>query len=304
MIGLLLAATGTRFIIAEASSPLTHTIMGSGDDVSERFGPHVTYALIEKVDGEYQVIRFSPNAMPIQNERQELLFISNNYTNLAPAWTGQMRFIEDPLTHARSDYEFVCTGAQQSAYKKESYSACNTDFHALAAGQPTMWKIGTTARFTLAPTSLDAVAAKLDLMAKAASDADRFLFKPEAFLSHGDAVAADREIKIPYMTGLFSSPEMPLASVSRFVISHQGECWPITFVPKTGGNATGRLCSEKSDPLMRAYKADKRPLNITEVVGQRKPLHGGTWGRWTFNMRADRLAEWQYLSEDEAKKFD
>jgi hypothetical protein len=252
-----------------------------------------------------------------------------------------MRFIEDPLTHARSDYVFVCTGTQQSAYKKESYSACNGAFHALAAGQPAIWKIGATARFTLATTSLDVVAAKLDLMAKAAEfnehgtqppsappggaqllghgvwvireygvingaarDADRFLFKPEAFLSHGDAVAADREIKIPYMTGLFSTPEMPLASVSRFVIGHQGECWPITFVPKDGANESGRLCSEKNDPLMRAYKIDKRPLPVTEVVGQRKPLHGGAWAKWTFSVRPDRLAEWQYLSEDEAKKYD
>jgi hypothetical protein len=240
------------------SLKLTFNLYGDKDDLKERAGSG-TFVLLEKGDdGRYAIVEFAKSRMPIGNERQEQLFVSNSYSNLAPAWNEfNMTYVENPKSGERRDYRFDCNQTDLQKYKKSVYSPCNSAFASYVNGNAVGIAMSGVVHYEvrgLHTTLIAKVASEADVLAKTrefdagapsrppaakvaaapsapiavgetwlvrprnAGDTGRFLFRPESFQNKGDVITAERALKISYMPGIFRTAITPYSELNGYKV--------------------------------------------------------------------------------------
>jgi hypothetical protein len=115
----------------QAEVRLTHNFFGEKDDLIEKLGKNVTYALIElNSGGHWQLVALSKTRLSIRNEHQEMIQISNDYTNVVPSFDKfNIQYSEDPVTGVQSRWTLDCLlGRDDIVLKKTSYGPCNSEF--------------------------------------------------------------------------------------------------------------------------------------------------------------------------------
>ncbi len=114
---------------------LEHQFIMSKDDRASREGAHPTYVLLERdAARHFRTVAFSKRYIPMTRANQEQLFISQNFTNVVPAWNNYSAdYREDPVTGKRRDVVF----SSQDSDRRVKYTP-DVSVFSYTAGQQAM----------------------------------------------------------------------------------------------------------------------------------------------------------------------
>lgn len=247
-------ATAKDVDIPSEVAALKHQFVFKTDDKVTRLGEYPTYVLIERnLDRSWKALRASKQNIDLTASNQEVLLVSNNYTNVVPAWEGFSADVsEDPATGERKYKAFY--GGKEGQKVDGIYNQGNS-FFAFQIGQqamPTLAGRGIEKYYNLNEKLVKEAVASADVLgfARAFNAGDpstqavvapsilelpsmvwmiephrggevaRYYFVPKKItLKSGDVADAGSTLQVHWVKGLMSAKENPIEQLRRFRVT-------------------------------------------------------------------------------------
>lgn len=231
--------------LADGVAELNHDFILGNDDAELRTGANPMYVLLDYHHGQkqYRLLAISKRPISFTRRNQELLYVTQNFTNVVPAWTDYYaHYDKDASTGTRSNYRFTSKLEGRGNYSPErsrfssrpmrnndwadyltlsqnelrkAISQTNLLFEARrwSAGSKTFPDSGPV----LQPMTMPAV---MLAIVPHSGEKDRFYFEPErAITSDGEFVEVGSSLYFERVEGIATTKRSSFDSLKRARIS-------------------------------------------------------------------------------------